>query len=146
MRVKFNATDIGLRLGSVLFTLLTFCCSRRELNSNTKYEQEKEIDPPTDYELRNKKQTKTKINRHSKAQPEFQSKIVADNSDIGTNKKPLPVIPRICDNKTNNNKEQEDNGYYVNVDINPDDLSEIKRHKPLPAISDKRPVPSPRLS
>ena len=144
MRVKFNATDIGLRLGSVLFTLLTLCCSRPELNSNTKYDQEKEIDPPS--ELQNKKQTEIKINGHSNAQPDSQRRTVSDNSDIRMNKKPLPVIPGMCNNKTNKSKEQEDKGYYINVDINPDDLGEIKRHKPLPAIPDKRPMPSPRLS
>ena len=146
MRIKFNATDIGLRIGSVLFTLLTFCCSRRELNSNTKYDQEQEIDPQTEYELRNNKDGETKTNGHLNRQPESQSKIVLNNPDIGMTKKPLPVIPGMCNNKTNKNKEQEDKGYYINVDINPDDLGEIKRHKPLPAIPDKRPMPSPRLS
>ena len=142
MRVHFNATIVALHIASVLFTLLTLYVSNKQAANDTSLKLEKEIKSASD--LEKKKGADKKTNGHSYGHGKSERCDAVDMQPLGDSVTTgNGHIGKEPDKHTWGPAEQ---GNYVNVSVEDEMNNQIRKQKPLPAIPDKPPKPSPRLS
>ena len=125
MRVNFNATDVGLRIVSVFFTILLLYVSSKQPRQETTII----VNEDNESVVQKKNGNAIQANGHTDSGSETRT-----NGHIGDG-------PNKCDGGDVPMRN------YVNFEMaDQEQWDPNMRHKPLPPIPDKPPKPSPRLS